>query len=466
MTQNVITLQGADMDGMAHTEVLQVAGSTSKKTGARHYLNIRRVRMALIGMYVMPMAVIAYLYMQYIFPMFSTGGQEQMALGISAVMTFSVVLSVLGLAALSKSANESVEGLRDLNDRMDSILSVTKRFEETGYVDTLVDSIARSSRDLLSAEASSLLLYDDNNDLRFEYVEGAASKFLKGRVVKIGEGITGWAAQENRPVIINDVQADPRFAVKFDKGSGFVTRSIICVPLVFDGRSLGIIEAINKKGEGGFTEQDQETLVSLAEHASASIYRNKTYDEMKSDFVHVQEVLVTAMDNHIPEKKGHARRVARYSVKLAKGLGLAEAEVKKVYFGALMHDIGFLRYDLLEYQDRDKCRLHTVLGAEIVKNISQWSDIAQIVRDHHERYDGSGYPSGLKSQDIALGGRIIAVAETFDVMTSAKSYKPAVSFNEAAEEIRSLAGYQFDPQVTEVFGRTFGRDDIADVGGA
>jgi putative nucleotidyltransferase with HDIG domain len=186
------------------------------------------------------------------------------------------------------------------------------------------------------------------------------------------------------------------------------------------------------------------------------------YEEMKNDFVHVTDILVTSMDNYMPEKKGHARRVARYSIKLAKGLGLTEEDIRKIYFGALLHDIGLLKMDLQEYQDKEKFKLHPTLGADMVRDITQWKDVTSIIRDHHERYDGKGYPAGLSGQEISLGARVIGLAEAFDVMTSRKSYKPSMKFSEVSEEIRTLAGYQFDPQVAQVFMNTFRVEDVFD----
>jgi len=442
---------------------LAVAGTGKpRQSGLVNSVQVEWIRYALIAIYVIPLLVIAYLYIQYIYPMFTASGNEVMALGVSAVLTLAVVLSVLGLALLSRSAKESVDSLNTLNARMDSLLSATTHFEQTGHVDTLVDSVAKSAKDVLNGEASSLLLYDDEGNLRFEYVEGPAADKLMGKAVKIGEGITGWAAQQRKAVIVNDVANDPRFAKSFDKKSGFMTNAIICVPLVFDGRDLGILEVINKRDGGVFGEHDKNTLTSLAEHAAASIYRNKTYDEMKSDFIQVTDLLVMAVDSLMPQKMGHCRRVARYSVKLAKGMGLKENEVRTVYFGALLHDVGLVKLDVLGSIDKEKYKLHAAAGGEMVKNVYQWKNVAQMIRDHHERPDGLGYPAGLSGTDISVGGRIIGLAEAFDVMTSRHSYKPAISFDEAATEIKILAGYQFDPEVVNVFLKMFSADDAED----
>jgi putative nucleotidyltransferase with HDIG domain len=452
-------LRGTGKGGGASASAAGHEGAKVTFKGAKRLVAIQRLRFALFAIYVIPLLVITYLYITYIYPMFDSSGQDLMGLGISAVLTFAVILSMLGLALISRTANDSVETMRGINERMDRLLDTTSRFEEMGHVDTLVDSVARSAKELLNAEASSLLLYDREGGLRFEYVEGPASRHLKGRVLKAGEGITGWAARQDRPVLVNDVQDDDRFSKEFDQENGFTTRSIVCAPLTFSSRKLGLLEVINKRWGDGFTDQDLQLLVALAGHAAASIYRNVTADEMKGDFVQALDIIMTAIDNHLPEKKGHARRVARHAVKLAKKMGLSEDEVRRVYFGAMLHDIGFLKFSAAEENEKEKFRLHPALGSEMVRKVAQWADVAPLIRDHHERYDGKGYPSGLSGNDISLGGRIIAVAETLDVMTH-RSYRSTVSFEEAMEEIMSNAGRQFDPQVARVFMETFRKEDV------
>jgi putative nucleotidyltransferase with HDIG domain len=224
---------------------------------------------------------------------------------------------------------------------------------------------------------------------------------------------------------------------------------------------MGVIEAINKRNPAGFSDEDLNSLSSLAGHAAAAIHRSKTISDLKGDFVHLVDIVQSAIDNFMPHKKGHSRRVAKYSVKLARGLGLTEAEVRNIYFGAILHDIGLIKCSAFHAsQDNGMYKLHTTLGWDMVKNISQWKDVGPMIRDHHERYDGCGYPSGLKGEEIDLGGRIIGLAEAFDVMTSSHSYKKARSFYEAAEEIRSLSAFQFDPMVAGVFLRDFTEDDV------
>ena len=112
----------------------------------------RKLRFALLAIYIIPLLVLTYIFVQYIYPMFTARGDEMSALGLTAMLTFAVVLSVLGMALISRTADESVDTLRNLNRNMDNMLEITKRFEETGHVDTLVDSIARSAKELVGAE--------------------------------------------------------------------------------------------------------------------------------------------------------------------------------------------------------------------------------------------------------------------------------------------------------------------------
>src|SRR5512135_507082 len=424
---------------------------------------LRALRLSLLSIYIIPLVIICYLYVEYVYPLFVNTGQEVSGLGVTAMLTFAVIVSVLGLFVINKSVKSSGSTLEAINERMGMLLASAKQFEEAGYVDTLVESVANSAKDILDAEASALLLYDAEGTLRYRHVEGPAADTLKGKALRPGEGIAGWAAKEGRPLVINELRNDPRFFGRLDECYGLSASCIACAPLAFSGSDLGLLEVINKRGAGRFTDQDQRALASLAEHASAAIYRNKALEENKGDFVHVLDILMTALDNFMPEKKGHSTRVAHYSVKLAKSLGLPEGDVRKVYFGALLHDVGLMKYDLSEYADTSKYRQHPAVGAEMVKDITQWKDVAPIIREHHERYDGTGYPAGLSGPDITFGARIVSLAEAFDVMTSPRSYKPTImSFAESVDEIRRFSGRQFDPHVLEVFVSTFREDDIQD----
>ncbi|HSB31025.1 MAG TPA: HD domain-containing phosphohydrolase, partial [Candidatus Sulfobium mesophilum] len=167
--------------------------------------------------------------------------------------------------------------------------------------------------------------------------------------------------------------------------------------------------------------------------------------------IHLTEMLLEAIDFQLPEKRGHSRRVARYSNIIARGLNMSEAERKKLYLGSLLHDVGFLKINSDETFKKEEYTRHPVVGYEMIKPVNFYADIAPFILYHHERYDGYGYPAKLRGEDIPLEARIIAIAEAFDAMTSPISYRIPVSFQEAVDELRQQAGAQFDQELVDIF---------------
>src|SRR5882762_1367418 len=171
------------------------------------------------------------------------------------------------------------------------------------------------------------------------------------------------------------------------------------------------------------------------------------------------EALGAAIDLRDSETAGHSRRVAMYSTKIAKELDAAEHELKTIIRGAWLHDIGklatpdaiLLKPGALTQEEWRVMQRHAEIGYDLVKRIPFLAQAAEIILSHHERWDGSGYPRGLKATDIPLGARVFAVADTVDAMTSDRPYRSALSFEEAGEEIRRGSGSRYDSQVADAF---------------
>ena len=171
------------------------------------------------------------------------------------------------------------------------------------------------------------------------------------------------------------------------------------------------------------------------------------------------EALGAAIDFRDSETAGHSRRVAMYSTKIAKELDVAKHELKTIIRGAWLHDIGklatpdaiLLKPGALTQEEWRIMQRHAEIGYDLVKRIPFLAQAAEIILSHHERWDGSGYPRGLKARDIPLGARVFAVADTVDAMTSDRPYRSALSFEETEEEIRRGSGSRYDSQVANVF---------------
>ena len=185
----------------------------------------------------------------------------------------------------------------------------------------------------------------------------------------------------------------------------------------------------------------------------------KTVAELKLSYDITLEALGGALDMKDAETEGHSRRVTAFTIAIAKAMGLSQDEIHVIARGAFLHDIGKMaipdailrKPDKLNPEEVAVMREHCYRGYQILKNIPFLQEAAEIVYAHQERYDGTGYPRGLKGDQIPLGARIFSVADTLDAIISDRPYRPAQSVTAAREEIRAWKGRQFDPAVVETF---------------
>jgi len=180
---------------------------------------------------------------------------------------------------------------------------------------------------------------------------------------------------------------------------------------------------------------------------------------LEASYESTLQSLVTALDFRDNETQGHSTRVVEYAMMVSRSLGIDEPELTPIRRGALLHDIGKIgvpdailrKPGKLTEDEWVEMRRHPQIGFEMLRRIPFLESCLPIVRSHQERWDGSGYPDGLRGEAIPLGARIFAVVDTFDAMTSDRPYRAALSIEEARAEVRKFAGSQFDPRVAEAF---------------
>jgi HD-GYP domain-containing protein (c-di-GMP phosphodiesterase class II) len=371
-------------------------------------------------------------------------------LSVAVIMWITFFLAAVGFFLSVRTAKQVMRMIRDYRGRFERILGIMTDLREEIYGDILLEKIMDYAIAITGSDAGAILLVD-GDDLVFKLIRGEKAEKLGGTAVGKGKGVAGWVAQEGLTLRIADASNDARFDPEVDSFTGEKTESVLCAPLRTRSGVLGAIELIHKKGGYSYRERDEEIIVYLAEQAAFSILRTKFLEDQKNYEIHLTDMLLEAMDFQVPSKKGHSRRVAAYGNIIAKGLNMTEDERRRLYFGSLLHDVGFLKIDSdLAFKKEDFIR-HPVIGYEMIKPINFYADIAPFILHHHERYDGQGYPGKLKGELIPIEARIIAIAESFDAMTSEASYRIPVSFNEAVEELKRSAGTQFDPELVEIF---------------
>ncbi len=182
----------------------------------------------------------------------------------------------------------------------------------------------------------------------------------------------------------------------------------------------------------------------------------RQYVEIRSDLKDFVRTLTEVLEEVDPYTRHHSMRVAQYAVVLARGLGLREGEVEEIEYAALVHDLGKIgpqhqvilqKAGALSHEEQRTLRGHPGAGAEIVKRVRALHKSSEIIRAHHERPDGKGYPYGLRAEDVPVGARILNVSDAFDAMTSDRPYRRALELSEALDELERGAGTQFDPEV-------------------
>lgn len=305
------------------------------------------------------------------------------------------------------------------------IFDIAKSLSSSKDVDALLKRIDSTAEKLLDAEASSIMLLDeDKQNLSFKVATGEKGGLVQKMKVKVGEGISGTVAETKKPLLVNDVAGDTRFNQQVDRTSGFITRSIICVPMMAENDLIGVMEVLNKRGTAIFTADDQSILESLAALAAVSINNARVADDQRNFFVNIIEILIAAIESRDAKLSGHSWNVAQLATTLGRRLGLKDAEYKNLYYGALLHDIGLLNIrdsmglseGVIVGKDRNPEMNHPRLGSEMLRNINLLKGAVPIIRGHHENYDGTGYPDNLSGENIPMGARIVAVAEAVEEM--------------------------------------------------
>lgn len=312
-----------------------------------------------------------------------------------------------------------------------------------------------STMKTLNTEAGSIMLLDtQTGELFFDTALGDKGDEIKTIRLPKGQGIGGWVIQNKKPLIINDVQGDKRFYKDADTKSGFKTRNMMCVPLITKHKTIGVFQIINKK-EGDFTDDDLELLIALSNQIAIAIENALLYDELRETFHSTIHALADAVEKRDILLSGHTKRVTKYCMAIAKELSLSPKETINLKLAAILHDIGkitlsdnILKEDIeLKYHEKYLFEKHPVYGVEIISHIKSLKEIIPAVKHHHEKLNGSGYPDGLHGDEIPILARIIAVADTYDILTKEKKY-PSDS---AIKEIKEKSWVEFDGEIVMAF---------------
>lgn len=213
-----------------------------------------------------------------------------------------------------------------------------------------------------------------------------------------------------------------------------------------------------------FNPDELQLIVSAAlEYYQLKHDNDKLIADLKELFSGTIKAIMEALDAKDSYTSGRSKRITYYSIIIAKQLGLSQIDIGKVELAGMLHDIGMIgvsdeilyKIDALTQEEYDEIKKHITYSVKILEDIKQLKDVVEIIKYHHEKYDGTGYPYGIKGEDIPIGSRIIAVADTFDSIISNRIYRNQVEMSEAKQKIIEGSGSQFDPIVVKAFEDSF-----------
>ena len=264
-------------------------------------------------------------------------------------------------------------------------------------------------------------------------------------------GVNGRVARSGRAAMVNDTRLDSDYLhrnPRTDPGSE------LSLPIPVDGSTWGVMN-LEQEEPGAFAEEDLLLAHIVASQVGAAIHRCQLVAELEGAFLATVGVLADAVELQHAYTADHANEVAGLAVSVGERMEVGGAELDRLRYGALLHDIGKIgvpgeilrKPGPLSAVERERMDEHTAIGARMLERIPFLAPVAPLVRSAHERFDGGGYPDGLSGEQIPRGAMIIATCDAFHAMTSNRSYRRAMSDGEAIAELEAHAGTQFDPLV-------------------
>lgn len=364
--------------------------------------------------------------------------------------------------------NQLLADARRREWRQQALVDIISHITTTLERDKLLDRIMNYATSLLEVEATSIWLQDEQTgDLVLQTASGYRSERMRQVRVPAGKGIIGYVMHTGERVLVSNVHDDNRFYHQIDQQSGFVTRSILCVPLrapkielggdqgEVEATIIGGAQALNKRNGEPFSAEDISLFETLASQAATVLQLAKLYERNSKLFFGIIHAVTEAIDLKDPYTRGHSQRVADFSVAIAKELDLSQAMIYHIRIGGILHDVGKIgvrdtilqKPDHLTEAEMDEMKQHPLHGVRILEKAELATLLPEecaALAQHHERLDGRGYPEGLQGDQITQIGRIVAVADAFDAMTSTRPYRPGMPIAQALHILRNAAGTEYD----------------------
>lgn len=365
-------------------------------------------------------------------------------------MTLSVDPSFSGSADVMRDLEATVRELSHTYEELSLLYKLSELLAGMG-VDEIAEQVVEEAITTLDVRTAALLLYDEEQ--RKLYTKSYRGQWNRNTAVPNDDKIIWSAITEKKPVA---------FCKLYEAGHAdyaFAEKSILVCPLNGKARTIGAMVLADRGSKTEFFSSDIKLMMAIASHAALSIENALLYRELEEFLLSAISALVKALEASSQWTAGHTERVTGYAIAIGDAMGLGIKQIEKLKVCSLLHDIGKIaipknildKPGSLTYEEIMQIKRHPLIGAEILGGFKQLQDVILGIKYHHECWDGSHSLLGLKGNDIPLLARILAVADTFDAMTSDRPYRKRKTKEEALREITHLSGKQFDPSIVDAF---------------
>ena len=349
--------------------------------------------------------------------------------------------------------------LQEKKDQLNALLHITHSLSSELNLIKLLQNITAEVKKILGADRCTVFLYDDREDELWSKVATGVRKEIRFPAEK---GIAGHVFRTGEILNIPDAYEDERFNPEIDKKTGYRTKTILCLPMKNKmGETIGVFQVLNK-ADGTFSRDDEKLLSAISFIAASALENAQLYEDQRRSFLSFIETLAASLDTRDYITAGHSRRVALYTNEIARIMKLDTTKRELLYYSALLHDIGKLGVpEIVLFKDRklteDEYTIikgHAVITKNILNKIhfpKKFREIPVIASSHHERLDGSGYPDGLRGDQIPLGSKIMALADVFDALTSRRQFQDRMDLEKVMHIIDTETGTAFEPYVVYNF---------------
>jgi len=355
--------------------------------------------------------------------------------------------------------------LESVQKRLQAVYEANQTIASERDLKKLFERVMDQIFTLVPANNGVILLKDDKSDeLVTEYVKSD----LGAQDIVISSTIVNRALNNGEAVITRNAADDSRF----ESGMSIIAQniaSVMCTPLLHQDETLGVLYVDTRGTTSAFIEGDLEMLVALAGPAAIAIKNAQYLYKLEMAYHDTLIVLANAIEMRDHYTVGHTWRVTNFMMAIARELGWDEDKLKQCEMGGVLHDVGKIgvedsilrKPDRLTDEEYAKMKVHPERGAQMMRDVEFLAPLIPYGLYHHERYDGKGYPFGLAGDDIPIEGRLVAVADTFDAMTSNRPYRKGKNPDAAIQEIQEVSGTQFDPTCAEALVKAYRDGNIA-----